>query len=176
MQIRGRYPSAQSTPQAPAPHRQSSGRLARPILVGGAGLHVVSPGDVLHLQRTIGNQAVAKLVTQASPMVVVQRHKIGGIEVDKGGGMPSWEHGGVKYHLNMTTDPPHVTQEGRSKGKKANITKTHFFFTAELNGQGQWEFKNAIGSGGVAGSKKKFFQLPSEVSSFVQTNYEALIH
>jgi hypothetical protein len=85
--------------------------------------------------------------------------------------MASWEQGGKKYHLNSTTDPPHVTQEGRSSGKKSEPTKTHFFFQAELTGDG-YRLKNAVSG---QSKKKKFSDLPQAVQNFVEANYSALL-
>jgi hypothetical protein len=131
----------------------------------------LTPSDVMQLQRTIGNQVVAKILTHHTEVPVIRRDMIGGIDVDKEGRMASWVQDDVWYHLNTTTDPYHVTQEGVSKGKKKNVTKTHYFFTRE----GDDTCKDAIGKGGVAGSKKKFSQLPKPVQTFVETHFMDLI-
>lgn len=109
------------------------------------------------------------LTTARQPLI--QRVPIGGIDVDKQGRMPTWEQGGNRYHLNMATDPPHITQEGRSKGKKSGATKTHFFFRVKLGTAG-WEFSNA--TSGQRG-KKKWEELPGEVRTFVATYYDDLL-
>lgn len=133
--------------------------------------------DVLRLQRSAGNQTVARMLAQTHRRLI-QRDDVGGVDVNKGGGMPSWEWGGKTYHLNTRTDPPHITEEGRDEskaGKKGRIgaTKTHYFFRPVLNGT--WQMKDAIGSGGYPGSKKKFSALPPGLQSWFETNYAALL-
>jgi hypothetical protein len=104
---------------------------------------------------------------------LIQRVPIGNppIDVDKRTNMASWVQDRKKYHLNSTTDPPHVTQEGRSTGKKSEPTKTHFFFQAELTGDG-YRLKNAVSG---QSKKKKFSDLPQPVQDFVEANYSALL-
>ena len=86
--------------------------------------------------------------------------------------MATWEQGGRTYHLNVTTDPYHVTEEGWSPGKKSKaVTKTHYFFRRNERD----ECVDAIGKGGVPGSKKKFSDLPDAVQRFVETNFSALL-
>ncbi|MCL5048470.1 MAG: hypothetical protein M1374_06790 [Firmicutes bacterium] len=132
--------------------------------------HTMQPVDVPSLQRTIGNARCGELIAQRQKEMVLQRVTIDNIEVDTSGRMATWQQNGTTYHLNVTTDPYHVTEEGHAKGKKNNITKTHYFFTREND-----KCKNAVGTGGVSGSKKKFSDLPQVVQNFVEKNFMALI-
>lgn len=127
------------------------------------------PSHLLHLQRLIGNAAVNQLfMNQQVP--VIQRVIIGNIDVDTNGNMATWEQEGIRYHLNVKTDPYHVTQEGISTGKKKNITKTHYFFRRKNE-----VCEDAVGHGGVTGSKKKFSELPKSVQQFVESHFMDLI-
>lgn len=101
---------------------------------------------------------------------VIQREVIDGIEVTLSGKMPQWEQGGRTYHVNLTTDPPHVTCEdypAPTRKKKNRTTKMHFFYTGGADG-----IKDAVS--GQRG-KKKFSDLPSAVQDFVADNYLAII-
>jgi hypothetical protein len=126
---------------------------------------VVAADDVLAAR-------LMRAVRERADRAVIQRVPIGipPIDVDKRTNMATWTQDGVTYHLNTTTDPPHVTQEGRS-GKKGESTKTHFFFEPELTRSG-YKLKNAVS--GQRG-KKKFSELPKPVQDFVETNYSALL-
>lgn len=132
---------------------------------------LLRPADVPRLQRAIGNRAVGGVLARVN-QIAIQREMIGGIDVDKEGRMATWEQDGRTYHLNVTTDPYHVTEEGWSPGKKSKaVTKTHYFFRRNDRD----ECVDAIGRGGVPGSKKKFSDLPRAVQQFVETNFSALL-
>jgi hypothetical protein len=77
--------------------------------------------------------------------------------------MPTWDHGKTRWHLNFTTDPPHVTRENPSP-------KLQYFFNSELTATGR-TFKNAVS--GQRG-KKKWSDLPDEVSTYVSTYFDQL--
>lgn len=96
---------------------------------------------------------------------VVQRVTIDRIDVTLSGSMPQWDQNGLTYHLNLSTDPPHVTCENWPKGK--GTTKMHFFFKRQND-----EIKNAVS--GQRG-KKKFSDLPAAVQTFVANNYTAIL-
>jgi hypothetical protein len=139
----------------------------------GRDLSGLQPRDVLRVQRSAGNQAVARMVTQTQQRLI-QRVPIDGVDVDKTG-MASWEWDGKKYHLNLLPDDFHITEEGRDpKKKKSPVTKTHYFFTTHLGADLKWTMKDAIGHGGVSGSKKKFSQLPESLQKWVAKNWDAL--
>jgi hypothetical protein len=101
---------------------------------------------------------------------VIQRVQLDGIEVVKNANMPQWQQEGYTWHLNVTTDPSHITCEdwpAPIKSNKNRTTKQHFFFQGEPG-----QFKNAVS--GQRG-KKKFTDLPTEVQQFVNKNYMAML-
>jgi hypothetical protein len=157
---------------------------------------------LLQLQQGAGNQAVARMLARTQQRLIQREEsddesesetdpkqkkpaKIAycdGVKVDRGGGMPTWEMDGKRYHLNLLPDDFHITEEGRDEGKTARkggsgLTKTHYFFEAVLTserGKPVWTMKNAVGSGGVPGSKKKFSQLPRRVQNWFAKWYETV--
>jgi hypothetical protein len=101
---------------------------------------------------------------------VIQRVPISGINVVASGNMPQWVQGGLTYHLNMTTDPAHITCEDwpvKLKKDKWSSTKMHFFFKGS-----QGSIVDAVS--GQRG-KLKFSNLPQEVQTFVNDNYDAIL-
>ncbi len=101
---------------------------------------------------------------------VVQRVLIAGIDVVASANMPQWQQGGLTYHLNMTTDPAHVTCEDypdSTRKNKNRTSKKHFFFKGS---------EGTIGDA-VSGQrgKKKFSELPPAVQDFVNSNYNAIL-
>jgi len=119
----------------------------------------------------IGPQAAGPLLTQADAGLI-QRVLIGGIEVNKQTSMPQWEQDGLTYHINLKTGEFHITQEGRSQGKKkkGEKTKTHFFFQYDITPRG-YVFKNKASA---QKGKKMWSALPGDVRTFVETNWVAL--
>ena len=92
---------------------------------------------------------------------------IDGIDVDPSAGMPTWEQSGQTYHLNITTDPPHITWEAGGK-----IGKRHYFFEAVLNARtNSYDIKSKTGGKGTF----MFNKLPDAVQNFIEKNYEALL-
>ena len=104
----------------------------------------------------------------------LQRTRIGDIEVDGSGRMPRWTQGGKTYHLNVTTDTYHVTEEGDIKihyffeGTGADIKSTQPT-KAEKGGK-----KKKKGRGKVATSTV-FGKLPPSVQDFVRDNFAAIL-
>ena len=125
------------------------------------------------LQNIANNSPQVKQAVQLqADSDVMQMTRIAGIDVTPSGSMPQWDQNGLTYHLNLTTDPPHVTCEnypvpGRGK-KKASTTKMHYFFQRGDDGT----ISNAVS--GQRG-KKKFSDLPSAVQTFVETHYTAIL-
>jgi len=99
---------------------------------------------------------------------VIQRVQIARIDVTLSGKMPQWDQDGLTYHLNLTTDPPHITCENWPKDRGSGTTKMQFFFKRKDNG----DIVNAVS--GQRG-KKKFSDLPSTVQNFVSNNYDAIL-
>src|SRR3954452_19650427 len=131
--------------------------------------------EVLGLQRSAGNQAVVRMLAER----LIQRDDIDGVDVNKTG-MASWEYGDKSYHLNLLPGAYHITEEGRDESKKGKKgkkgpTKTHYFFEPVLGGDLAWTMKDAIGSGGYPGSKKKFSALPAKLQSWFARNYDDII-
>lgn len=105
---------------------------------------------------------------------VLQRVKVGQIEVSPSGGMPTWEQGGQTYHLNLTTATSHVTREGNPK--------IHYFY----EGYGE-SITDKQPTQAERGSKKKdkdrkkvktstvFSALPQSVQDFIRTHYAELL-
>src|SRR6202012_2814077 len=78
--------------------------------------------DVLRLQRFAGNQAVARVLTQARSHQI-QRIPIAGVNVTKSGALPRGTHGGKNWHFNLSIPGAfHITNE---------MTREHYYFTAE---------------------------------------------
>src|SRR3954471_14703629 len=168
--------------------------------VPAVGVRDLRASTLLQLQQGAGNQAVARLLARTQERLIQRDDsdsesetesedeqparivQCGAVTVDRGGGMPTWEMGGKKYHLNLLPGDFHITEEGRDTGKKAKkggsgLTKTHYFFEpilTSVKGKHVWEMKNAIGSGGVPGSKKKFSELPGSVQTWFTKWYETV--
>jgi hypothetical protein len=100
---------------------------------------------------------------------VIQRVDVGGVDVTLSGKMPQWVQGNLTYHLNLTTDPPHITCENWpvKKRKKTTTTKMHFFYKGGANG-----IKDAVSA---QRNKKKFSDLPSAVQIWFAANYTAIL-
>lgn len=155
-------------------HRQGS--RANPV---GSMPHSLTPNRVtshslLQLQRSIGNQAVGKILSQAAARNVIQRKLVAGIEVDQRTNMPTWTQDGITYHINLTTDTYHVTQEG--------IPKIQFFFAGtgtdiqdkRPTKAEQGRSKKKVG-GNTVNTKRVFSELPAAVQTFIRTNWSEIL-
>ncbi|MEM6685257.1 MAG: hypothetical protein AAF617_05620 [Bacteroidota bacterium] len=109
---------------------------------------------------------------------VVQRVTIiDGIEVNPSAGMPTWEQGGHRYHINTSTETYHITREGNPK--------IHYFYKgageeiqdtqptkAERGGKSKRKVK---GQPGKVKTKTVFSALPKSVQTFIKGNYIAIL-
>ena len=158
--------------------RATSGRAGVPV------------GELMQLQRTIGNKALGTLLVQSPPEPLVQRGKkkpkntkskntagknqggepfvtegveIAGVLVNKKG-YPQWEMGGEVWHLNVSGgDTPHVTWE--------TSPKQQYFF--ERDGE---HCKPCRPTGAETGRNSHMFSaLPVRVQTFVDENFRELI-
>ena len=154
---------------------------------GRAGVPV---GDLMQLQRTIGNKALGTLLVQSPPQALVQRgkkktkNKKGGNQggKDQGGnalvtegvdidgvlvnkkGYPQWEMNGEVWHLNVSGGGTHhVTSE--------TSPKQQYFF--ERDGA---QCKPCRPPKEEAGRNSHMFSdLPKNVRAFVEDNFHELI-
>ncbi|MCB1353106.1 MAG: hypothetical protein KDK03_10255 [Rhodobacteraceae bacterium] len=171
-----------------APVRQRRGREAAAGQPGLAALQREaaegpSVQGVQALQRMADDRALQRAsLEEEEPLqgrfeaqpAVLQRVRVGQIEVSPSGGMPTWEQGGQTYHLNLTTATFHVTREGNPK--------IHYFY--EGYGEGITDKQPTQGE---RGSKKKdrdrkkvktstvFSALPQNVQDFIRTHYAELL-
>jgi hypothetical protein len=140
-------------------------------VMGAEALRMEHPMQRKAFQKSAHNSSLLKQAAQLqADRDVIQMTRIAGIDVTLSGSMPQWDQDGLTYHLNLTTDPPHVTCENWpvKRGKKTSTTKMHFFFQRSDSGV----ISNAVS--GQRG-KKKFSDLPQAVQTFVSNNYTAIL-
>lgn len=125
-------------------------------------------------QETQRGSGTASNEEQTAQRHVVQRVPIAGIDVSRGGGMPTWEQSSVKYHINLTSETKHVTEEG--------VPKIHYFYKGygadiedtqpekEERGKSKKKVK-----GKKVRTKRVFSELPDAVQTFVRQNYTAIL-
>ena len=133
--------------------------------------------SINHLQRTIGNQAVQRLLRANAGNTVIQREPVnvpwlGGTVVvtkDAQGAYGTWDMGDGTWHINTRLG-------GTKKGKQVyHITredvnpKAHYFFTLEAG-----EIKDSSPGSKQKGSKK-FSALPQDVQAFVRAKIRDLL-
>ena len=140
---------------------------------------MLTPGAVLHMQRTLGNQALTQLMEPLQRLSVqtqvIQRVRIAGIDVSNQGRMPTWEQNGKTYHINLTTETFHITEE--------DSPKIHYFYQGY--GTDIEDKQPSKGERGGSAKKKKekktvrtkrvFSELPQAVQSFIKNNYAAIL-
>ena len=131
--------------------------------------------SINHLQRTIGNQAVQRLLRANAGNTVIQRQEVTwqregkpdmtvDVEKDAMGGYGAWDMSGERWHINTKLG-------GTKKGKqvyhvtKEGIPKLHYFFT--LDGG---VIKDSSPGGKVQRGSLKFSALPQLVQDFVRDN------
>ncbi len=91
--------------------------------------------------------------------------------------MPSFEHKGTTYHINLTTATSHITKEGSPK--------IHYFFKGTGNAitdeqpvkkeRGGSSKKKVKGVKGKVKTKTVFSLLPLDVQKFVKENWDAIL-
>ena len=107
-------------------------------------------------------------------LTVIQRVIIDDIEVNNSTNMPSWTQDGTDYHINLTSETPHVT------ASKARMPKIHFFFTGSgFEIEDKQPTKEERGrvvkvKGESIRTSTVFSKLPPLVQTFIKKNWVAI--
>ncbi|MGH3570006.1 MAG: hypothetical protein ACRDRH_29140 [Pseudonocardia sp.] len=100
---------------------------------------------------------------------------IDNIEVDKRGGMPTWDQGSARYHINLHYATLHVTEESEVKIQyyfSVNAGQIDDALPEKEERGGRSTVKR---NGKTVHTKQKFSALPGPVQAFIRRNYIDLI-
>lgn len=157
--------------------QQAQGRV-QPTKWIGNGTRVNDDAGLEYEAEVMGAKALASATRLKAPLAgislppnVIQRVRINGIDVDNRTNMPTWTQDGVTYHINITTDTFHVTEEG--------IPKIHYFFSGtgmdiedeQPTKQERGASRKKVKGVGKVKTKNVFSDLPIKVQDFIKDNW-----